>query len=589
MREVATGLTIDQKEIQIHLANSDKRTYSWKNKGDNGPSTNEPDQETSQPSENNGTEENDMPEIFDPGGILEESEKKLLVKKEGLKQLSVLRRLDGGFSGAKVILVEYSLEKEQGYPRSYPSKVLKIGDPKVIKQEWENWKTHVEFLPKGCFAQIQAYYKDVAHRCIEYSYTDESTEHISFKEFYKKNLDPSFILEELFSKTLSHLYANLRINRIVPAQKLKKWLDIDNENSSKKLTNISNFLRGNDIDPSYPGLYAIELLRTIPNPLCLLQKPPFSNYTLTISERVVHGDLNAENIRISKQEKCCLIDFYYTGRAEAIMDYAKLESVVKFELLEETGNEQDVKRLLEIEDILVSRLNPSAEDIATSGDIAASANTQRAMKVVVSLREQLQTFINSSQGADEKIYWLCLFSYALTTASYDTLSCLQRLYAFISAALIAEKHLFPSKDTDRIAQEKQDVGVYNIWMSSKNNKIYKRSQIFKALKGLFRRGHKDELHTRELASKVKNELVAIVEIVEKSKNGEQIITERQKERLSDYSNILQQNLKERENTKQEEKKLLDELMKNRLKEIERAIARISPYEKLIETPGRQDL
>ena len=400
-----------------------------------------------------------MATIIDPNGVLEEHEKALLAKKEGLTQLAVIRKLAGGFSGSKVILVDYSLEREQGYPRHYPSKVLKIGDSEAITQEKQRWETHIQSLPTRFFAQIQDYYENDALSCIEYSFTDDSIEHTSFKEFYKKESNPFSIIEELFSKTLSRLYATPATGPIAPGDKLKEWLGGTDMKRSSKLKKISNFLQILLIDSSTPGLYVVELSRTIPNPLWLLSlsPSPFSENTLAISTSVVHGDLNAENIRISKNQECCLIDFFYTGRAEAVTDYAKLESVVKFELLEKTSDEHAIKRLLEIEKILVSELNPS-EEITRS----AAPATQKAMQVVSYLRKQLQGFIGSSQGSDEKVYWLCLFSYALTSASYTNLSSFQRLYAFISAALIAEKHLFPEKDTDRIAQNTKQVSLREI-------------------------------------------------------------------------------------------------------------------------------
>jgi len=128
---------------------------------------------------------------------------------------------------------------------------------------------------------------------------------------------------------------------------------------------------------------------------------------------VTHGDLHGRNILIY-DNKAWLVDFYHTGPGHIFRDFVKLESYIKFYLME-TGN---LEVLSFFEDAL-NAPNPSPEDtaFAARGD---PDDLIKAYRVILKLRDWARTkAMPPSWSAIRDEYYAVLFYQTLAYLKYD--------------------------------------------------------------------------------------------------------------------------------------------------------------------------
>ena len=146
---------------------------------------------------------------------------------------------------------------------------------------------------------------------------------------------------------------------------------------------------------------------------------------------ICHGDLNLQNILVDERENVYVIDFSETKPRNIVSDFARVEPIVKFELVR-LEHENDLKALLEFEVGLtsVTRLD-QRPPLTYSG---SDPMVEKGYHLICQMRRYADTV--TLFETDLIPYWLAVLEWTYSVVSYGSASRLQKLYAAYSAALI---------------------------------------------------------------------------------------------------------------------------------------------------------
>ena len=150
-----------------------------------------------------------------------------------------------------------------------------------------------------------------------------------------------------------------------------------------------------------------------------------------VYEGSVHGDLNMKNVLMDDNRNIWLIDFAMTGHSHILKDIAKLECVMKFEMVPVTS-EGSLRTLLSLEQAF---LKPSRfwdiPDIP--GDIR-DPGIVKAFSVVRQLRRYADTL--TVLDDDIRQYYLALLSYTLCVPAFVSVTDPMKEYAWVSSSIL---------------------------------------------------------------------------------------------------------------------------------------------------------
>jgi anti-anti-sigma factor len=189
-----------------------------------------------------------------------------------------------------------------------------------------------------------------------------------------------------------------------------------------------------------------ELNRKLPNPLHFLKNEwaRRAEETQRWYSSVCHGDLNLQNVLLDEQENIYIIDFSETRVRNALADFARQETIAKFEMTR-IENETDLVKILEFETGLanVSSLS-DAPALTYSGDDAA---VTKAHGVICLMREYSQRAVHSQ--TDIIPYWLAVLEWTYSVLAYRGFPAIRKKYALYSAAIIVNRILELENDRSR--------------------------------------------------------------------------------------------------------------------------------------------
>jgi hypothetical protein len=146
-----------------------------------------------------------------------------------------------------------------------------------------------------------------------------------------------------------------------------------------------------------------------------------------------HGDLNGDNFFVDQDNHTWMIDFFRTGNGHILRDFVALESVIKFQLLEE----ENLKGLYELEKAIITP-NSFADKLAPP-DIPMSDAIAKAFTCIEHLRELAGKVVQPGQDIHE--YYAGLFYHTLNLLRYYHLLQLKRRkhYILLSAAMLCSR------------------------------------------------------------------------------------------------------------------------------------------------------
>jgi anti-anti-sigma factor len=178
-----------------------------------------------------------------------------------------------------------------------------------------------------------------------------------------------------------------------------------------------------------------ELGIALPNPFRFLEKeyPRRSAQSRLWYTGITHGDLNLRNILVDDKDNLYVVDFSETRPRNIVSDFARMESIVKFEMAR-VDTPEDLARLVEFEQGL-AEAGTMAETPPNRyrGDDPAVA---KSYQVICRLREYADTV--TIFETDIVPYWLALLEWTFSVLSYD-LPPLRRKLAAYSAAILCGK------------------------------------------------------------------------------------------------------------------------------------------------------
>ena len=132
---------------------------------------------------------------------------------------------------------------------------------------------------------------------------------------------------------------------------------------------------------------------------------------------LVHGDLNYANIICDEGNNVWFIDWTHCGIMPIELDFAKLESDVKF-VMTKTFDVEDLPRLKAFEEYLLSHRMPGDADSLTDSLKFAKWDL-RFRKILEAVRRIRTALFALKEGDDWLVYRTALLRYALHTLSFD--------------------------------------------------------------------------------------------------------------------------------------------------------------------------
>jgi hypothetical protein len=249
----------------------------------------------------------------------------------------------------------------------------------------------------------------------------------SLEEFYLAHtqMEVLEIFDILFRKVLRTWYGQPRL-RDLPLYRLyagilnyegvKQWAESRYGISSKDEYLELPHGMGRSLNP----LYFMEFI--IPERL---------SWSWSVYEGSVHGDLNMKNVLMDDENNIWLIDFAMTAHSHILRDIAKLESVLKMEMIP-IESEERLLLLLNLEHIF---LRPKKlGEIPELPEELRDPDIEKAFTVV----KQLRRYADSITLLDEDIrqYYLALLHYTLCIPAYASVNEYMKEYAWISSSLL---------------------------------------------------------------------------------------------------------------------------------------------------------
>jgi DNA-binding response OmpR family regulator len=342
----------------------------------------------------------------------------------------LVRPLVPGFSGTGVLQVQPSYDNGNGQ-----TVVVKFGDARKIDEEYDNYKKFVQpFIGGRRSTAAMNLRRTPMLGGIVYSFVGVANEQLEgFGTFYQRVSDIPTIteaLDRLFLDTCATWYANSgRLQFCDLAGAYQQVLGFTQTELEKvlatKLTSVE-----------YNGSLRFKLLnghRIFRNPIAAAANRQLFRSTYTC---ITHGDLNARNILLDQSGQTWLIDFQHTGQAHILIDVAKLDAVIRFELLPAEAATLEERRTME--EALSDLKNFADLEKATTRFSTANPNLAKAYAVSLHLRMLAYRLINRNPNADFNEYHLASLFQALNTIRYSSISVLQREHALLSASLLAE-------------------------------------------------------------------------------------------------------------------------------------------------------
>jgi CheY-like chemotaxis protein len=311
--------------------------------------------------------------------------------------------------------------------------VVKFGDVLKIDNEGKNYKKYVQpFVGSGRSTAVFDLRRTARLGGIVYSFVGTDVRNFeSFESFYHR-ADAWQIrgaLTRLFDDTCGPWYANagtLRDHDLTADY--QTLLGFTPEKLERAVQEKLKSVQGKD-------RIRIEPLgdRTFTNPILAMSDRHLHEATYVCT---THGDFNEGNILLDEAGNSWLIDFEKTGPGHILRDVAKLDSVVRFQLLGPEDATLDERLVMEEALCKAKRLGEEADLVANVG--TENPALLKAYTVVAHLREIARALI-ARKGSDTREYHIAALYFALGTLRYYSLPTIQRQHAILSASLLADR------------------------------------------------------------------------------------------------------------------------------------------------------
>lgn len=353
-------------------------------------------------------------------------EDELIIKQlfPGKEMILDYKILKGGNSGSKVIEVQ---PLKSDFPRMsrFVVKFCEIDVERKIRTESERFQ---EFMTLVSVPNYSSNYCDnETHEAIRYNYASSDSKNDSFSfsslinEFIKGKYNHSFelknVIDELFVCDPFKIWDTGKYD----TNENVSSLYLDYLKSEEKILNSISQITGK--------------LRNDINELDLIKNYNLiKGYQLQTKKKICHGDLHSENF-FKDEEGVYLIDFGWTNKHHALIDFATLECSLKYKHLPFYIKHED---LINYE---IKLLN--TESFSTSFDLTfiEIPIARRIFELIIQIREKAKLYMKDPSDCLE--YLVSLFIMSFRQIQYSDLN--QR-YAFNTAEVLSNeiiKKIYP--------------------------------------------------------------------------------------------------------------------------------------------------
>jgi hypothetical protein len=334
----------------------------------------------------------------------------------------VISSVSGGHSKSGVVKVE-PFYKEKGQAEAL---IFKYGVFKEIEQEARNFQEIKRFTDGKRYTNLELKARTRLLGGIIYSLVEKVR---SFSDFYQgsDNKAVCSVIDDLFSRTCRKWYENRLPKRTQNMIELY-WKPANT--TYEELLDCFNHMYPRYVNK--PRISFPEIERDFANPIyhSYLKDKPIYMPTHTA---ITHGDLNGENLLVDKDNHAWMIDFNRTGEGHIFRDFVELETVIKFQLFDETN----LSFLYEFEKNLLSPVKFS-ESLDRS-KFELSEDAIKAFDSIECIRKHAGRVIQPSDEMQD--FYVGLFYQTVNLIRYYNLLHLKQRknYILLSAALLCEK------------------------------------------------------------------------------------------------------------------------------------------------------
>jgi len=331
--------------------------------------------------------------------------------------------------------------------------ILKLGNSPRIQQEYNRYYQYIPQLPDGLFPTIVRYGSTPMLKGICYNAVtgDNFGEKYRYLLYSRRNRDQGAItriINQLFDQTLRELYRTQVTKNQEVTPLYVETLTLNPTTLRNRIyQHFDDVFTVPPIDISDRGYLTFrDIGEKLMDPIDLLEEFIDNPSLLKFTTSIVHGDTNSGNIIVQDQGdrnfNTWLIDFYRTGPNHRLSDFAQLETVIKFELLELDAF--DLKSCYDFENALI---DPDFyTDPIKLPRLPESEKFEFALEAIDTIRGRAERY---SDTEDMTAYYVALFFHTLNSVKFELdddaiqkeIDRNKRLYALLSAAMIADFHL----------------------------------------------------------------------------------------------------------------------------------------------------
>ncbi|MFP4528125.1 MAG: STAS domain-containing protein [Candidatus Kapaibacterium sp.] len=340
----------------------------------------------------------------------------------------VLKPLTGGFSARTFLVNSFDRDGRRQLPT-----VLKIASKEAIRREENAYSNFVKkfILNNSTSVMGRTSYRDYAglrYNFVGIGGADSRIEWLE-KHFQER---PAEEVAEIFDRVFTHV--------------LKPWYGqprmtpvrlYDEHYPGRLFSTICEDAKSElGIDSSDEMIHCPCLGRSVRNPFHFLKNefPKRKNQEITGYKSVIHGDLNMKNILLDEDENIYVIDFSETRESNIVSDFARLEPIIKFEMLP-IDSDEEIAHVIEFEQgLLMQNLISELPRFTCASDDPAY---EKAYVIISKLRNYADR--TTIFERDMRPYLLAMLEWTLPIASYMGFPIMRKKAAAFCAALIVEK------------------------------------------------------------------------------------------------------------------------------------------------------
>jgi hypothetical protein len=336
----------------------------------------------------------------------------------------ILTQLTGGYNAKTFRVASYDKDGRRLLPT-----VIKIGQPEMIRREEAAHRAYVQRFILNNSTTIMGTASAGSWAAVRYNFVGIAGPDKGLTwmlEYYlnRSTTDVLALMDRLYTQILKPWYGQPRWERI------DLYADHTPLHLFPDLCEHARRDFGFSLDAA--TIACEELGIDLPNPFKFLRTeyPKRAGQARLWYQAINHGDLNLKNVLVDEQENLYVIDFSETRPRNIVSDFARMESIVKFQVLHiETAEE--LERMVEFEQGLtqVERLG----DVPPNRYRGGNPEVAKTYAVICRLREYAN--IATLFETDMTPYWLALLEWTYSVLSYDDPPLRRKLAAY-SAALI---------------------------------------------------------------------------------------------------------------------------------------------------------